>query len=236
MFVKVCGLTRLDDVQAAHTAGADCFGVLFDFPRSPRSVTFEQVGALVEAAPLPAVLVTVNLTLAQLDEAALLYPLALQLHGDETPDFVRELRGLVNCEVWKVLHVPPGPLKRATVAKLHSSLTDFVHAGSDRVVIDTRLPTATDEKRYGGTGVPSDWVALREVVAEARVPVLLTGGLTPANVATAIELVRPAGVDASSGVETAPGVKDPQSMAGFVTAARADRQPRQSRRCDGGIG
>lgn len=223
MFIKLCGLTRTTDARVAFDLGADCFGLIYNFPRSRRSMNFDQASALVEDAPLPAVLVTVNLSPPELEEAALLYPLALQLHGDETPEVVRAVKALVTCEVWKVLHVPPDSLDLATVGELCNAMASYVGAGADRLVIDTCLPTAGDEKRYGGTGVPSDWRTLREVVLDARVPVILTGGLQPANVETAIDLVRPAGVDTSSGIESAPGIKDHQKMAAFVTAARGTR-------------
>lgn len=223
MFIKLCGLTRTADARMAFEVGADCFGLIYNFPRSRHSLNFDQASALVEDAPLPAVLVTVNLSPAELEEAALLYPLALQLHGDESPELVRAVKALVTCEVWKVLHVPSGPLDLATVGELCNAMASYVGAGADRLVIDTCLPTAGDEKRYGGTGVPSDWRTLREVVLDARVPVILAGGLQPANVETAIDLVRPAGVDTLSGIESAPGIKDHQKMAAFVTAARGTR-------------
>lgn len=221
MFVKICGITRLEDALAAQEAGADCFGMIYNFSKSPRSVSHAQAEAMWTKVSLPFVLVAVNADPDLLEAAHdLIFPFALQLHGNEPPSYVQEIKLSVNCEVWKVIHLPPGTAEQVAIDHLRSQLGEYAEAGCDRIMIDTHIPDAIDEKRYGGTGLASDWHALREVVASVSVPVILMGGLNPDNVAEAIAIVRPWGVDCSSGVESSPGVKDREKIRAFVSAAR----------------
>ena len=221
LLAKICGITRTSDAQAALEAGADCFGMVYLFSRSPRCVSPDQARLICESVALPAVLVTVNLTVPDLVSAANeLLPHALQLHGEEPPELVRRLKESAGCQVWKVIHIPPGKLSSDEWKRVQDATSGFVEAGCDALLIDTHLAEATDEKRYGGTGLAGDWEALAEMVRAIASPVILSGGLRPDNVEQAIRTVRPAGVDASSGLERAPGLKDPERIRSFVSAVR----------------
>jgi phosphoribosylanthranilate isomerase len=183
MFVKVCGVTRLDDAIAAAEAGASAVGFVF-WPESPRFVDPYRARAI--AAKLPpfvtAVGLFVNQPVGYVNSVASLVRLgAVQLHGDETPEFAAS----VTAPVIKAV-----PVERADGWPDATTLLLDVH----------------DPVKRGGTGRVIDWRAAAAVAAHRRV--LLAGGLTPDNVAEAIARVRPFGVDVSSGVERAPGIKD----------------------------
>jgi phosphoribosylanthranilate isomerase len=187
--VKVCGLTRRDDVMAAVEAGAWAVGCVL-WPGSPRAVTPEAARALMRDVPphVRRVGVVVNASVAEAhtwcDSAELT---TLQLHGDEDP------RPFLAAGIDVIKAVSLG-----TVA-------DVDHAanlpGEILVLVD-----ALDPVKRGGTGQRADWV--RAAALAARRPILLAGGIGPANVQEAIEAVAPWGVDVSSGVESAPGLKD----------------------------
>ncbi len=205
MRVKFCGIARIEDAREAARLGAWAIG-LNHSERSPRRC--DPATAVAIAAELrrevEIVGVFVNPTLDQLARAAEDESLAiLQLHGDEGPDFCREAARRTGCRVIKALRVRSG----ADVQAAEAFRTDF-H------LLDAHRPGTP-----GGTGESFDW----ELAAARRstVPLILAGGLTPANVAEAISVTHPFAVDVASGVEVSPGVKDPQLMAAFADAARA---------------
>lgn len=201
MRVKLCGFTRAQDVRDALAAGADALG--FNLARGPRRITVEQATALAALVP-PAVQTVALFVDAAEDEilAALAATscAAVQLHGDEPPELAERLR------------------RRVTVIKAFrlasaDDLTRVRGYPADVYLLDAAVPGL-----HGGSGKTWDhrWLAGRDLGA----PVLLAGGLTPENVAAAVALARPWGVDTASGVESAPGVKDAQRMRAFVAAAR----------------
>jgi phosphoribosylanthranilate isomerase len=195
--VKICGITRIEDGLAACAAGADAVGLVFYAP-SPRAVDIEQAATIRQALP-PFVTVVglfVNAdeqTVAQTAERVQLD--LLQFHGDETPaecerlgrPYMKAIR--VNGEV---------DLREASQS----------YASARALVLDTH-----DEALWGGSGRTFDWEL---VPADIGLPVVLAGGLTPANVADAIMRLRPYGVDVSGGVEQSPGIKDAASIAKFI--------------------
>lgn len=205
MHVKICGLTNIDDTLAAIEAGADLLGFNF-YPPSPRSIAPEACARIVAAIPgrargkVTAVGVFVDEDPARV--SALLDTCGLdlaQLHGDESPDDLRQLPG----RAYKGLRgIVPGALEPFAAAS----------PGRPALLIDANRPGL-----YGGTGQTANWGEARAVAS--RFPILLAGGLTPDNVADAIAQVRPWGVDTASGVETAPGRKDHRKIAAFVQAA-----------------
>lgn len=206
--VKICGLRTEADVAAVAAAGAAYAGFVF-FAKSPRNVTVEQARTLALAAPvgLAKVALTVDADDATLDAIVDAVPLdMLQLHGHETPDRVAAIRARYGLPVMKAVGVADeGDL----AAVFDYSLV------ADQILVDAKPPkTAT---LPGGNGLSFDW----RLVAQRRWlrPWMLAGGLTPDNVAEAIRLTNARQVDVSSGVESAPGVKDPARIAGFVTAA-----------------
>ena len=206
--VKICGLKTLADVQAVAAAGAGYIGLNF-FPPSPRFVTLDRARDLALAAPvgLAKVALTVDADDATLDAIVAAMPLdMLQLHGHETPDRVAQVRARYGLPVMKVLGV-----------RDEGDLADLIDHSTvaDQIMIDAKAPKGA--VLPGGNGVPFDW----RLVAGRRWlrPWMLAGGLTVANVAEAVRLTGVNQVDVSSGVESAPGVKDHARIAAFVTAA-----------------
>ena len=199
MFLKVCGITRLTDARHAVQQGATALGFVF-WPASPRHVTPLQAKEIVAEIPssVMTVGVFVNESIDGIRNAVAVAGLsAVQLHGDEPPAYAEAL---------------PWPLFRS--ATVESAADACESWGPDT----TLLLDAADSARRGGTGTTVDWE--RAAVLAARRRVVLAGGLTPANVAEAVERVRPYGVDVSSGVEEAPGVKDFNKVTEFLANAR----------------
>ena len=208
--VKICGLTSPQGVAAAVSAGARYLGFVF-FAKSPRHVTPEQAAAL--AAEVPLGIAKVGLFVNP-DDALLQTVLAqvpldmIQLHGSESPARVTEVRALTGLPVMKAVGVAePRDL---------DALWDYGLV-ADMLLIDAKPPK--DAELPGGNGLAFDWrlLAGRQVLK----PWLLAGGLTPENVTQALRLTRAPGVDVSSGVESAPGVKDPDRIRDFIARATA---------------
>ena len=195
--VKICGITRVEDGAAACAAGADAIGLVF-YPPSPRAVDIDQALAIRRALP-PFVTVVglfVNASEGLVAETATRVRLdLLQFHGDETR---------AQCEVFdmpymKAIHVNDAVDLREVSRR---------YAGAKALVLDTH-----DDKLWGGSGRTFDWDV---VPPDLDLPVVLAGGLTPANVADAVLRLRPYGVDVSGGVEQAPGIKDADRIAKFI--------------------
>ncbi|HEX6322275.1 MAG TPA: phosphoribosylanthranilate isomerase [Vicinamibacterales bacterium] len=196
--VKICGITRPDDARAAADAGASAIGMVF-WPGSPRAVDAAAARAIVAALPagVPAIGVFVNQTAddinAAIDAAGLF---GVQLHGDEPVALIERIR-------------------RPVIRAVTLDALEAIDVLPPQVTV---LLDAVDPERRGGTGQTIDWIAACEVAR--RRPVVLAGGLTPANVEEAIARVRPYAVDVSSGVESAPGIKDHARIAAFIDAVR----------------
>lgn len=206
--VKICGVKTAADVQAVARAGAAYVGLVF-FPRSPRFLTVEGAQAVALAAPegLAKVALTVDATEAELDAIIEAVPLdMLQLHGAETAERVAEVRARYGLPVMKAVGV-------ASEEDLPKILE--MSFAADQILVDAKAPKGS--VLPGGNGLAFDWrlVAGRRWVK----PWMLAGGLTPDNVAEAVRLTGARQVDVSSGVESAPGVKDAAKIAAFVRAA-----------------
>lgn len=207
--VKICGLRTVADVTAVATAGAAYAGFVF-FPKSPRHLDLATARDLALAAPpgLAKVALTVNADDAALDAIIEAVPLdMLQLHGAESPDRVAEVRARYGLPVMKAVGVEDeGDL---------AAIFDY-SATADQLLIDAKPPK--NVALPGGNGLSFDW----RLVAQRRWlrPWMLAGGLTPENVAEAIRLTNARQVDVSSGVESAPGVKDHARIAAFAKAAQ----------------
>ncbi len=206
--VKICGLRTVEDVAAVAAAGAAYAGFVF-FAKSPRNVTLAGARELALAAPpgLAKVALTVDADDATLDAIVDAVPLdMLQLHGHESPDRVAAVRARYGLPVMKAVGVADeGDL---------AAIFDYSTV-ADQLLIDAKPPR--NAALPGGNGLSFDW----RLVAQRRWlrPWMLAGGLTPENVAEAIRLTNARQVDVSSGVESAPGVKDPARIAAFVSAA-----------------
>ena len=194
------------DARIALDAGVDFVGALVHHPPSPRNTSIEIARQIREEAPDKFVLLSVNQDESTLVELArTLSPVALQLHGDETPELVASLskRGF---RVWKAIH--------GDASSLLESAHIFTDAGADAVLVDARENNSSGTV-YGGTGKVADWNGARALVQEGF-RVVLAGGLTPENVARAVEAVKPWALDCVSGVEESKGVKDAEKVREFM--------------------
>ena len=209
LIVKICGLSTPETLDVALDAGADMVGFVF-FPPSPRSLGFDAARTLGERVRLRAqkVALIVDADDVLLDAVVeALHPDILQLHGHEPPERVAALQERFGLPVMKAIAVE-------TAADL-AGIAAYAHI-ADRLLFDARPPrTAT---RPGGLGKTFDWRLLENL--DPGVPFMLSGGLDAGNVGTALRITNAPSVDVSSGVERAPGVKDPDKIRAFVRAAR----------------
>jgi phosphoribosylanthranilate isomerase len=213
LIVKICGLSTRETLDAALQAGADMVGFVF-FSPSPRHLGLEKARDLGRQAKGRATKVALSVdaddaTLGNIVDA--LQPDILQLHGRETVARVRDIKQKFGLQVMKVLAV--------------ESLADLVPlpgyaAVADRILFDARAPK--EATRPGGLGAVFDWHVLENL--DLKLPFMVSGGLDAGNVAEAVRVTRAGGVDVSSGVESSPGVKDPDMIRAFIRAARATEE------------
>jgi phosphoribosylanthranilate isomerase len=210
VLVKICGLSAPDTLDAALDAGADLVGFVF-FAPSPRNVslhTARELGSRVKSRA-EKVALTVDADDATLTNIVdVLHPDLLQLHGKETPARVTAIRQRFGLPVMKAL---------AIETKADLGAIPLYARIADRLLFDARPPR--EATRPGGLGKPFDWHLLDNL--DLSISFMLSGGLDPGNVAEAIRITRAPAVDVSSGVESAPGVKDADKIRAFIRAARA---------------
>lgn len=205
--IKICGITREEDALAAARYGANAIGLVF-YARSPRHVRALRAAEIMRV--LPPFVMSVGLFVdAAADEVkqtlASTRVNLLQFHGDESPDYCRQF----GVPYLKALRVRPG-----------LDLLQYAHAYRDAKAL---LLDAYLEGSHGGTGATFDWALIPKILP---LPVVLSGGLTPENVTSAIQRVRPWAVDVSSGVESSKGIKSAEKIEAFVTGVRnADGRP-----------
>ncbi len=199
--VKICGITNVADGLAAAEAGADLVGFMF-YERSPRHISFATAAEI--AAALPPFVVKVGVFVNP-EEDAVMRAIGdcgisvLQFHGEETPAFCQQF-GAMTMKAFRVRDA--------------DSLLALPEYQTEAYLLDAYSPDA-----HGGTGAQFNWNLAIDAKKFGR-PVFLAGGLTPENVATAVRQVQPFGVDVSSGVERAPGQKDPAKVRAFLQAVR----------------
>jgi phosphoribosylanthranilate isomerase len=198
LFVKICGVTREEDITLARTLGASAIGINF-WPQSPRFVgSLARARALAEAAAgLQVVGVFVNQPAAEID-AALAFLTLVQLHGDESPAFAARFQDRYI---------------RAVRVRGEADLAEIDRHRCPFYLLDAAAPG------YGGGGQTFDWTLAARAASQHKI--VLAGGLTPANVRAAVHAVRPYGVDVASGVESSPGVKDAAKLRSFIEEANA---------------
>jgi len=210
LVVKICGLSTPESLDVALDAGADMVGFVF-FGPSPRNVSLAQAQPLGSRVNGRARKVALTV---DADDALLrnivdtLRPDLLQLHGRETPARVSAIRASFGLPVMKALPIE-------TAADLNA--IPLYTRVADQLLFDAKAPR--EATRPGGLGKPFDWHLLEGL--ELAIPFMLSGGLDPSNVADALHITRAPGVDVSSGVESAPGIKDPDKIRTFIRAARA---------------
>jgi phosphoribosylanthranilate isomerase len=199
--VKICGITNVADGLAAAEAGADMIGLMF-YDRSPRHVNFEHAAEISRA--LSPFIVKVGVFVNP-DEDTVMRAIGdcgvtlLQFHGEETPEFCTQF-GVMSMKAFRVRDA--------------DSLLALPNYATDAFLLDAYSPDA-----HGGTGAKFNWDLAITAKQQGR-PIFLAGGLTPENVGAAVQQVQPFGVDVSSGVESAPGMKDPAKVRAFIQAAK----------------
>lgn len=199
---KICGITRVEDVQAVADAGCDAIGFVF-YPPSPRSVTQAQAEALVKAVPayIQVVGLFVNSTAYEIQDILKTVPLdILQFHGDESPEQCQAIAQQVGRRWYKAIQVKPD-------LDVVAEIPRYQAAGASAVLLDAWHP---DLK--GGTGHSFDWSTFPQL----DIPLILAGGLNPDNIEEAIHTTQAYAVDVSGGVESAKGIKDQQLIERFM--------------------
>jgi phosphoribosylanthranilate isomerase len=215
LWIKICGTTNLDDARAALDAGANALG--FILTESPRQISPEAAAEIIRELPpsVEKIAVVVNETPESLKYLAETVGFTgFQLHGDEPPEQLPEFRRALGLrKLIKTLHV------RELLAEPAALDTYLAHsAGIDGFLVDSGSVAVR-----GGTGTTFDWQAALPVVDRIKQhkPIIIGGGLNPDNVAEAIRLFDPCGIDVVSGVELSPGRKDPTKLRAFIAAARS---------------
>jgi phosphoribosylanthranilate isomerase len=206
--IKICGVKTVKDALAAMDAGADLIGFNF-YPKSPRFIGVGRcrdiMSVMRKYGHMTFVGVFVNATVAEIRATMATCGLGLaQLHGDESAEVLK----LLNGSAFKAFRGVP----------LLEYLAGFVREEAPVLLVD-----ASVKGEYGGTGITANWSAAAEL--SKQYPLLLAGGLTPENVAEAVQQVNPWGVDVASGVESSPGVKDAAKMQAFVRVLRSAATP-----------
>ncbi len=198
--VKICGITRVEDALAAARAGADAIGLVFA-EQSPRCLSLDQAAAIVRALPpfVSVVGLFVNAARSRIDEVLSRVALdLLQFHGAETPE---------QCRLYRRPYIKAISMK----PDVNLPSLEALYADAAGLLLDSDHPTLA-----GGSGAHFDWT---RVPRDLTKPVILAGGLTPANVTAAVRSVRPYAVDVSSGVEQSKGIKDAAKIADFIRNA-----------------
>ena len=213
LLVKICGLSTPETLDVALQAGADMVGFVF-FPPSPRHIGLEIARDLGRRAKGRAVKVALTVdaddaTLGNIVET--LRPDMLQLHGSETVARLRDIRQAFGLPVMKAIAVENAD---------DLALLPGYAAVADRILFDARAPKRAT--RPGGLGAVFDWHLLEKL--DLKLPFMVSGGLNAGNVAEAVRVTRAGGVDVSSSVERAPGIKDPDLIREFIRAARATEE------------
>jgi len=213
--VKICGITREEDLAVAVAAGADAVGFLVGVPSSPRNLTLERAERLLRKVPIfvDSVVVTAPQNIKGLVEICEgLKPTAIQIHGKKNFDASEIRERIKDTRLIKTVYVKTSSLNETVIEDLKTF---------DAVLLDSFT-----KGQYGGTGRVHDWTLSRQIKeAVAPLPVILAGGLKPENVKEAILTVQPYAVDVASGVELRPAVKDHEKIRAFVENAKEIKLP-----------
>jgi phosphoribosylanthranilate isomerase len=213
--VKICGVTREEDLAFAVAAGADAVGFLMGVPSSPRNLTLERAKMLLRQVPIfvDSVAVTAPQSINGLAEICEgLKPKAIQIHGKKNFDASEIRERIKDTRLIKTIYVTKDALNKTVIEDLKTF---------DAVLLDSFT-----KGQYGGTGRVHDWKLSRQIKeAVAPLPVILAGGLKPENVKEAILTVQPYAVDVASGVELRPAIKDHEKIRAFVENAKEIKLP-----------
>lgn len=213
--VKICGITREEDLAAAVAAGADAVGFLVGVPSSPRNLTLERAETLLGQVPVfvASVVVTAPQNINGLAEICeRLKPTAIQIHGKKNFEASEVRERIRHTRLIKTVYVTEDALNKTAIEELKAF---------DAVLLDS-----FSKGQYGGTGRVHDWNISRKIKeAVAPLPLILAGGLKPENVEEAVQTVQPYAVDVASGVELRPAVKDHEKIRAFVENAKEIKLP-----------
>jgi len=217
--VKICGITNLEDAGLAAREGADYLGVVVEVPFSPRSLTVEEAKELFPNVPLPGVALVYQISFSRLCTLIdTLKPAVVQFLSPAGEMLTRCKELFPTVKLWQSIHLPQAG-ELINYEEINKEVRDCCDAGADVIVFDTAA-VIRGEKRFGGTGRQNDWQLVRELVRDCPAPVFLAGGINPANVREAIEVVNPAGIDLCSGVEARPGKKSAAKIRALMEAVR----------------
>lgn len=219
--VKICGITNREDLELVARLGADYGGALIDLEYSPRSHTLEAAVPIFSHPPLPLVTLTFNKHVDENQHVVdALHPVALQLHGQETPEVVSELKQRCDCKIWKVIHLPFSEKgEPVDISPIVEDIGDYIRAGADAFLFDA-AGMVKGQMKFGGTGMTVNWEVVKSIKDTIDRPVLLAGGINPDNVMEALRAVEAYGVDLSSGVERTTGKKDPEMVRQLIESVR----------------
>ncbi|MCW4022349.1 MAG: phosphoribosylanthranilate isomerase [archaeon] len=208
--MKICGITRKEDLATAIDSGADAVGFLVGVPASPRNLTLKKAKTLIDLVPVfvESVVVTAPETVEDIIEICeTLKPSVIQIHGKKNFIASQVREKVKNTCLVKTVYVKPDILEEENIEELKQF---------DAVLLDSFT-----KNQYGGTGKTHDWAVSKQIKeAVAPVPIILAGGLKPENVKEAIVAVKPYAVDVASGVEASPAIKDPKKIHAFVENAK----------------
>jgi phosphoribosylanthranilate isomerase len=224
--VKICGTTSVEDARLAGRYGADYFGVVVEVDFSPRSLTIEQAKPIFTHAPIgitEGVALVFHMKPERLHQLiSSINPHAVQFLNLEDVSHLRSLKQeFPDVRLWQSIHLPEAG-KDVDFSAFLDTVQEYVDTGIDLLIFDT-VAVLKGVQKFGGTGLVSDWYVVRQLIDQVNtsVPIWLAGGIDPENVAEAIEAVQPAGVDLCSGVEAAPGRKDPEKVRRLIENVRS---------------
>ncbi len=226
---KICGTTNLGDAFLAAAEGADFFGVVVEVGFSPRSLSIEEAKPLFESPPIPGVALVFDMAQDRVRTVIeQLNPFAVQFLGQADVSFLKQLKKqYASIQIWQSIHLPAAGEKVA-VDDFKTEVQGYIDAGVDALLFDTAA-VSNGKTKFGGTGLTSDWNVVKKLMGEiaSPVPMWLAGGINPENVGEALERVGPCGIDLCSGVEAAPGKKDPGKIRALMTTIKEKSKTRR---------
>jgi phosphoribosylanthranilate isomerase len=215
--IKICGITDIGDAELAEFCGADFIGLVCEIGYSPRCISRGAAAELARRSRLPVVLLLDKPVREAIEISTQVRPFALQLIGRHSPEELELLKKETPCGIWLPVRIPArAPQEETQSGSCRRYLDGISSSLCDTIILDTLV-----SGMQGGTGRICDWGLAEKIAAASTVPVFLAGGITAENAARACSLVRPAGIDVSSGVEKSPGVKDPAKVEKLIREIRS---------------
>ncbi len=212
--IKICGITTHADAKLAEGCGADYIGLVCDIAYSPRCISREAAQELTEDSGLPVVLLLDKPAREIIEIGRQLRPFALQVIGEHSGEELELIGRETGCRIWLPVRIPAAAAQQGGGSRQYLDIIG--RSSCDAILLDTLV-----KGMKGGTGKTSDWALAETIAAASPKPVFLAGGINPENAAAACRRVRPAGIDVSSGVEKAPGVKDPAKVEKLIKEIRS---------------